>query len=321
VVEIAVASLAALPRTVEVVGTIEPWRQVSPGTRLLGRVAEVRAREGERVERGEALVRLERGAFEAARDEARAAVAMAEAELANAGAQHRRMQDLHARGSVTDKNLEDATARHRIAVAALEQERAKLAAAEVDLADTEIAAPVTGWVTARLAEPGDIATPGAALFRIEDLSRVKVALAVPESEVAGLRVGDPLRVHVDALQRDWDATVHRIVPAGDRSTRTYEVQLVLDNADGQLKSAMFARASFHRGERQALHVPLSAVIDRGQLRGVFVVDGDGRARLRWIRLGRADGERVDVLSGLAPGERYVVAPPPSLEDGSRVGPS
>jgi RND family efflux transporter MFP subunit len=230
------------------------------------------------------------------------------------------MQDLHARGSVTDKSLEDATARHRVAGAALAQERATLAASEVDLADTEISAPFTGWVVARLVEPGDIATPGTALFHIEDLSRIKVALAVPESEVVGVQVGDPLRVRVDVLERDWDGEVHKVLPAGDRSTRTYEVQLVLDNVEGLLKSGMSARASFHRGEQEALHVPLSAVVDRGQLRGVFVVGDDGRARLRWIRLGRADGARVDVLSGLSPGERYVVVPPPSLADGARVEP-
>jgi hypothetical protein len=81
---------------------------------------------------------------------------------------------------------------------------------------------------------------------------------------------------------------------------------------------MFARASFERGLREALSVPLAAVVERGQLQGVFVLDPDGLARLRWIRLGRVRGERVEVLSGLSEGESYLSAPPPGLADGTPV---
>ena len=84
---------------------------------------------------------------------------------------------------------------------------------------------------------------------------------------------------------------------------------------------MFARAGFEHGTRSAVLVPLSAVVQRGQLRGLFVIDVDDRARLRWVRLGRLEDGRAEVLSGLAAGERFVVSPPQGLADGARVEPA
>jgi RND family efflux transporter MFP subunit len=303
VTETRVAALAEVPRAVQAPGSIRPWARVSPGTKILGRVEEVTVREGDRVRRGQVLVRLERRDLEAAVEQARAAVAMAEAELDRARAQHDRMRSLQSRGSVTDKNLEDAIAGFRVAEAALQQARANLSAAEVTLGYAEIRSPVSGFVTAKRVESGDMASPGAALLVVEDLARVKVALSVPESDVVGLAPGAPARV---------------TNPSGDPASRTFDVELVLDNADGRLKSGMFARATFARGTREALLVPAGAVVRRGALEGLFVLDAERRARLRWIRTGRALDDRIEVLSGLEPGERFVVDPPLALGDGTTV---
>ena len=318
VTETRVAALAEVPRAVQATGSIRPWARVSPGTKILGRVEEVTVREADRVRRGQVLVRLERRDLEAAVEQARAAVAMAEAELDRARAQHDRMRSLQSRGSVTDKNLEDAVAGFRVAEAALQQARANLSAAEVTLGYAEIRSPVSGFVTAKRVESGDMASPGAALLVVEELARVKVVLTVSESDVVGLATGAAARVTVDVLESSWDAAVDRINPSGDPASRTFDVELVLDNADGRLKSGMFARATFARGTREALLVPASAVVRRGALEGLFVLDAEQRARLRWIRTGRALDDRIEVLSGLEPGERFVVDPPLALGDGTTV---
>jgi RND family efflux transporter MFP subunit len=318
VTETRVAALAEVPRAVQATGSIRPWARVSPGTKILGRVEEVTVREGDRVRRGQVLVRLERRDLEAAVEQAHAAVAMAEAELERARAQHDRMRSLQSRGSVTDKNLEDAVAGFRVAEAAVQQARANLSAAEVTLGYAEIRSPVSGFVTAKRVESGDMASPGAALLVVEDLARVKVVLTVPESDVVALAPGAPARVAIDVLESSWDAAVDRINPSGDPASRTFDVELVLDNDDGRLKSGMFARATFARGTREALLVPSSAVVRRGALEGLFVLDAERRARLRWIRTGRALDDRIEVLSGLEPGEEFVIAPPLALGDGTTV---
>lgn len=313
-VEIATARLESIPLQTRVTGSLEPLRSVSPGTKILGRIERVAVVEGDRVERSALLARLESRDLEAAAAQAEAAVRMAEAQLENARVQHQRMADLHGRGSVTDKNLEDATAAFRVAEAGLDQARANLAAVRVTLGYAEIRSPIAGWVVEKRVEAGDMATPGTPLFTVEDLSRVQVVVQVPEADVVGLAEGAPARVEV--LGRERDATVDRIVPSGDPASRTFAVKLLLDNPDGVLKSGMFARASFARGEQQALRVPETALVERGQLEGLFVAADDGRLRLRWVKTGRRDGGRVEILSGLEPGERYAVAPPPGLADGA-----
>ena len=319
-VETALAAPEATPVLREATGTVLPWARVAPGTKIVGRVLEVRVREGDRVSRGQVLARLERRDLEAAVDQAQASVVMAEARLDNARAQRERMAGLHARGSVTTKSFEDADAALRVGEAALSAARADLEAAKVTLDYADVRSPVEGWVTERLVEVGDMASPTTPLFRIDELSRVKVALTVPEADAAVLGVGDAVRVRVDGLEAEWEATVDRLVPAGDAASRTFEAQLVLPNPEARLKAGMFARASFSRGgeTREALLVPESAVVRRGQLEGLFVTDEGGRARLRWVRLGRAVQGRVEVLSGLSAGERYVVAPGAGFADGTPV---
>ena len=228
------------------------------------------------------------------------------------------MEGLHARASVTDKNLEDATAGLRVAEAGLEQARANRAAAEVMLGYAEVRSPVAGWVTAKRIEAGDMAAPGVPFLTVEDLSTVEAVVRVPEGEVAGLAEGSPARVALEVLGEEREGAVARVVPAGDPMSRTFEVRIALENPDGRIKSGMFARARFERGTRRVLLVPEGAVVRRGQLEGIFVVAGDGAARLRWVRLGRAEGGRVEVLSGLDPGEEFLPAPPPGFEDGTPV---
>jgi len=325
-VRVAIAAVETVPFVTRASGSVEPVRRVMPGTKILGRIEAVEVREGDRVERGQLLARFESRDLSAAVAQAEAAVEMAEAQLENAVAQNDRMRDLHSRGSVTDKALEDAATGFRVAQAAVAQAEANLAAARVHLGYAEVRSPLAGWVVAKEVEAGDMTVPGAPLFTLEDLSQVKIDVSVPEAEVVGLAAGDDALVEV--LDRRLAATIDRIVPAADPASRTFSVQLLLDNPGGEWKSGMFARVSFEHGERHALRVPASAVVERGQLEGIFVVAGGAGgstsvAQLRWIKTGRTyddpdGGLRVEVLSGLEKGERYVTAPPPGLADGAAV---
>lgn len=319
-VAVAVVEETAVPVAIEATATVEPLRRVAPGTKILGRIATVPVREGQQVSHGAVLATLESGDLRAAVAQAEAALAMARAQETNAAAMLRRMTELHGRGSATDKNLEDAQAGARVATAGVTQAEAAVEAAEVMLGYATIRTPVAGWVVRRHVEAGDMASPGMPMFVVEDLSKVKVVVEVPESDVVDLEPGVPATIDVPVLAGARDGTVERIVPAGDPRSRTYQVHVVLPNPDGRLNSGMFARARFDRGERAAVVVPTGAVVRRGQLDGVFVVGDDGRARLRWIRLRPVAGDdgRVEVLSGLGVGERYVVQPPAALADGDPV---
>lgn len=313
-VELRTAALEAVPLVTHATGSLEPLLRVSPGTKVLGRIERVTVREGDRVARGVLLAKLESRDLEAAVRQTEAAVRLAEANVENARSQRDRMVTLHGRGSVTDKNLEDATAGFRVAEAALDQAQANLAAAQVMLSYTEVRSPITGWVVEQYVEAGDMAAPGAALFSLEDLSQVKVHVQVPEADIVGLEEGDPAQVTI--LDGRLEASIDRIVPAGDPASRTFSVKLLLNNPEGRFKSGMFARVSFARGERRVLRTLERALITRGQLEGLFIATDEGLLRLRWVKTGRRGDGQAEILSGLKEGERYVANPPPNLDDGT-----
>ncbi|MDH3284102.1 MAG: efflux RND transporter periplasmic adaptor subunit [Acidobacteriota bacterium] len=317
-VETAIAALSDVPVETVVSGEVNPLARAFPGTKLSGRVARVNVEEGQRVRAGQLLVALDRRDLDAAVARARGAERMAEAKLENAAAQYSRYEGLHARGSVTTRELEDATAAYRVAEAALASSKADLDAAQVTAEYAEIRAPFAGHVVEKSVEPGDVVAPGVPLLTLEDLHEVRLRFDVPESDVVGLRAGDPIEVELDVLGTRIEARVAHVVPAAEKGARTFIVEVRLDNAAGELKSGMFARARLVRGERRTLLVHKSAVVRRGQLEAVFVIEEPGLARLRWVRLGREHARGVEVLSGLSEGERFVVEPPARLADGAPV---
>lgn len=304
-------------RPLETIGNVEPWLRVAPGFKVLGRIETFQVREGDRVHAGQVLVRLERRDLEAAVAQAEAAITTATAQLENARAWHARIARLQERGSATDKSLEDAVAALRVAEAALAQAQAGHAAALVALEYAEVRASLDGTVAARYAEAGDMASPGMPLLTIEDASRVKVAAHVPEADLVGVAVGTPVQVRVDALELARDGRIDSIVPAGDPASRSFTVKVLLDNPGGALRSGMFARVLLPGAEESVLAVPQGALVLRGQLTGVWVVT-QGVARIRWIRTGRLLDGRIEVLSGLEPGEHYLPEPPAGIADGVRV---
>lgn len=309
-----------------VTGAVEPSRRSMPGSKIMGRVARVPVEEGERVRAGDLLAALESRDLQAAVRQAEAAVAGAEARLANAEAQYERITRLQAKGSATEKSLEDATSGFRTAEAGLAQAEASLEAARVTLGYAEIRAPFDGWVVDKRAEAGTMVQPGAPLFTIEDLDPVKVIAEVPETEVSGKGPGDPVTVEVSSVGYWAEGEIVRLVPAGDPRSRTFRIEIAQPNPEGVLMSGLFARVTLdEEGERTALLVPGTAMVSRGQLDGVFVAeeartDAEGGAapfvaRLRWVRLGDRRGDRVEVTSGLDEGELYLVDPPTGLVDG------
>jgi RND family efflux transporter MFP subunit len=307
-----------VPLVIEANGSVQPWVRISPGTKIMGRVNLVTVQAGDFVRKGQQLALLEKKDLEAAVEQASAAQVMAEASNANAKVHFERMSALHERGSVTDKNLEDATAGARVSEASVMQAEAAVAAARELLQYATVLSPIDGWVSEKFIESGDIAAPGRPMFTLEDLSRVKILVSISESDLQGIVVGSPAEVSVEAAGFEAGATIDRVLPAADANTRTFRVELILDNEGTRLKSGMFARVTIQTGQRQSLSIPATAIVMRGAMQGVFAVGEEGVAHLRWIRTARRYADRVDVISGLRAGDRIVVDPPPELTDGTPV---
>jgi RND family efflux transporter MFP subunit len=325
-------------------GSVRARYSAAIAAKIAADILEVRAQAGDHVQAGQTLVVLDRRDLEAnllrseaaraeaesALDETESAITAARANFDLARTTHKRFQDLLANASVSQQEFDESQARLRSAEAMLEmaaskrrqiearrsQAEAEIAAARVALDYATLTAPFAALVTERKADPGSLATPGAPLLTLEREGNPRLEASIDESRLGLVRVGESVAVEIDGLNRTVTGRVAEVVPAVDAATRSFTVKIDLPALPG-LRSGMFGRAGFAAGRRGALLVPESAVRERGQIRSVYVVEGD-TARLRLVTLGEArDGWR-EILSGLTAGERIVVTPPPLLADGARV---
>lgn len=317
---VAVETTASVPSPggLEATGSVEAARRASPGTILAGRVTKILKREGQRVRQGETLARVESGDVAAHVAQAEAAVVGAQAAETNARLMRERLERLVAKQAASPKSLEDAVAGYDAARANLHAAEEGVRAAGVMLSYGEVTAPFDGVIEQRMVEKGDTTSPGMPMFIVVDTARMKLEAALPESSARGLAPGSAVTVVVDGTDgASREATLAEILPASDPATRTVTARVLLDNADGTLRPGMFARVRFPGDGPAIVFIPETAIVRRGPLTGVFVVD-ENVAHLRWITLGSALDERVEVASGLAAGERIVTAPAAELADGRRV---
>ncbi|MBS1714704.1 MAG: efflux RND transporter periplasmic adaptor subunit [Armatimonadetes bacterium] len=256
--------------------------------------AENLAREGSRTQDVKAA--------EEAVNQARAAVNGAKAGLVQARAAALQTQ-------VRRKDVEVARAQERQAAAAV-------ASARVSLSYAQVVAPFDGRVVQRLVDPGTMAAPGTPLLAVEGGGFLFEAV-VPERTVRSLPLGTVAMVTVDALDRPVTGRVVETAPQGDASTHTFVVKFLLEGSPG-LKSGMFAKAAVRTGSAKGIVVPLKATWQRDGLQFVYVVNDEGRARLRLVTLASGPGPEVEVLTGLAEGDRIIVGDRTGIVDGVSV---
>ncbi len=311
---------AAVPLTITAVGSAVPFARATSGTKLLGRVVEVRVKEGDRVSKGDLLVRIEDRDLTAKRQQATSAVSEAKAVLGNAKANAVRLRNLYKERAVSKQRLDEVEMGLSRAEAGVSAAEGALAEVEANLRYSSIRSSMTGVVVAKFIQTGDMAAPGVPLIAVEQQNPMKVTVEVSEQDLAFIRVQSEVRVEIDATGESGETAltgrVETIVPSGDPSSRTFQVKVLIDNTDGAIRSGMFARVYFPKGEREGLLIPVDAIVREGQLEGVYLIR-DGRARLRWVRLGRVYQDRVEVISGLSAGDR-IVQSPDRVADGVRV---
>jgi len=253
----------------------------------------------------------------------------AQAALRLATVNQSRMAKLQAEGAVSQSLLDDANtnleqARARVAQseagirqaqAAIAQTQAAVNRAELNVVSADVSesygtiiAPFDGVVVQKLAYEGEMAAPSTPLLKIENPDRLQLEIAVPEENLKFVRVGQSVKVQFDAVNQSIDATIQQIVPAADPKSRSFLIKIPLKNS-GKLISGMFGRIGLSLGEsKETLMIPTTALIQRGQLQGVYVVsmqDEKAIALLRWVKTGKTQNGQVEIVSGLIAGDRIV----------------
>jgi RND family efflux transporter MFP subunit len=313
---------ADVPDLLEAVGTVRAAQTSQLASQMSGNVVEIQVHEGDRVRRGQVLAVIDDAQPRAALDRASAAesaagqeVAASDSDLALAQSTLKRYQSLYDKKSVSPQEFDEVKARSRVAVAHRDmtqagqvQAKAALAQARSSFSYTRIVAPFDGVITEKKADPGTLASPGLPIFAIEGVGHYRLEATVNEHDLRFVRMGQQVPVVVDALQNpELKGKVTQIVPAADPGSRSFLVKIELP-ADVQLRSGLFGRAQFSRGQRSSFVIPRTAVVERGQLEGVYVLDQNKVAGLRYVTLGKTSGPGVEVLAGLQEGERFVAQP-------------
>ena len=308
-----------VPDWLEAVGTVRATQTSQVSSQVMGNILEIRAHEGDRVQSGQVLAVLDDAQSRSGTDQATAAlnaaekeVSAADSDFALAEATLKRYQQLYEKKSVSPQEFDEIKARYQSAEARRDMARAGqaqatagLTQARTSLGYTRIRAPFTGIVTEKKADAGTLASPGMPIFTIEDTRSYRLEVTVDESELRFVRVGQASPVTIDALgNTQLSGKVAQIVPAADPASRTFLVKVELP-ADVRVRSGLFGRARFSRGERSALLIPRASLVERGQLQGVYVLDANQIAGLRYVTLGKSTGEQIEVLSGLQDGEKLV----------------
>lgn len=311
-----------LARTLSASGGLAAWQEVVIGAETQGlRLVEVAVQVGERVRRGQLLARLQSDTLTAERAATQAALAEAEAVLAQARLEAERDRALQAGGALSAQQLQQTLTAETTARTRVQALKARLQADEVRLAQTRLLAPDDGLISARLATVGAVAQPGQELFRLIRQGRIEWRAELSGADMARLSPGTAVRLTPAGTDTVLEGRVRQIAPTVDPATRQGLVYVDLTPgaaASPVARPGMLARGEFQLGGSEALTLPQGAVLLREGFSIVMRIEADARVREVKVRTGRRVGDRVEILEGLDAQARVVAQGAGFLGDGDRV---
>lgn len=325
-----VARSGSLPGVVTASGELDAVERVNVSPKRQGQLLELLVREGDQVEKGQPLARMDAGDLRDRQEELQANLLSAQAELARSRSELARNIPLYRQGAISLNDLQRFQADYevkRMAVAAAQQ---RIQQRQVERDELIVRAPFAGVISQRFAEPGAFVTPttaasataGATSSSIVELSQgLEVIAKVPESDLGRLRIGLPADVRVDAFpDRRFPARIRQIAPRAvkQNNVTSFEVKLALINPPPELRIGMTADIDFQTGALPARTlVPTVAVVTERGKPGVLLVGKDRQPTFQPVELGVSSGKETQILAGLNSGTRVFIDLPPWAKEKKR----
>jgi membrane fusion protein, multidrug efflux system len=331
-VEVAKVVRASISDEILVVGNLIGDATVSVVPRAAGRLQDIYVRLGDRVNRGQRLAKIEDYEIveqvkqaEAAQEVSLATIRQREADLKQAQTSAERSRSLYERQLLPKQTLDDNEARYQAAIAQLDlaraqstQSKARLEELRINLANTTVTSPVNGFVARRAVDPGAYVSQQAPVADVVDITTVRLVANVVEKDLKQLKAGDATRVQVDAFPGEtFKGRIARVSPVLDPATRTAPIEIEIPNGDFRLKPGMYARVGITTDvKKDALVVPVNAVVDLGGRRGVFQPQGDS-AVFHSVQVGSEEKDLVEIVGGINEGDYVITTGAGALRDGDQ----
>jgi RND family efflux transporter MFP subunit len=308
--------------TVSASGKIEAATSANLSTRMMGNVTNVHVKVGNKVAKGTLLISIQNADLKAKRGQIEAAILQAKAANENAQKDFERFKTLFAQGSASQKELDDMTTRATMTKSGLDAALQMKKEIDAQFTYAEIRAPYTCIVTNTFVKAGDMASPGMPLVAVESTEQSQVIAMVSESDIDKIKVGTEATVEVKSLEKSFPAKVIEVSQSAKNTGGQFIVKLNLSTKDEAVLSGMFAHVYFNvasdSAQELSVLVAKSALVQKGQLTGIYTIGFENTAILRWLRVGKTTGDQVEILSGMAANETYITSSEGKLFNGAKV---
>jgi len=305
----AAVELREVEQTYVAEGVVEAIRQSTVAAQIPGRIVQINFDVGDRVEKGQVIVKIDAREVSQALAGSQAQVEQARAQLARAKSEYDRTRALIEQKFVSQAALDKAAADYKAAQALLANTLAGAGQAATAKDFATVVAPYGGVVAARHIEVGEMATPGKPLMTGFDPTSLRVSATIPQYKLSVIGDGAQATVEIPAFNQWITPSTVTVLPTTDPGTLSTRARLDLPSAPAGVLPGMFARVHFVVGRARKLVVPAQAVLRRSEVVAVYVINTQGGITLRQVRLGESAGkDGVEVLAGLRPGERVALEP-------------
>lgn len=306
-------------------GKLVARNSVNVSTRMMGYITSMRGEVGQNVTAGQALVSINSTDIQAKGGQANAQISHAQASFNIARKDYERFLNLYKNQSASQKELDDMRAHYEMAQAGLQAARQMKNEVNSQYKYTNITAPISGTITAKFAEQGDMASPGMPLLTIESSGALQAQVLVSEKDITMINQGMSVQVSLKSINKTVSGTVSEISKSATTTGGQYMVKINIP-ASKELLPGMFVNVQFpfknsgktNQDFQESIMVPKSALVENGQLTGVYVVSSQNTAVLRWLKIGKTFGDEVEVLSGLNAKESYIISANGKLYNGAKI---
>ncbi|HML65805.1 MAG TPA: efflux RND transporter periplasmic adaptor subunit, partial [Dysgonomonas sp.] len=304
-------------------GEVTAKQTANISTRMMGYINKIYVKPGDKVASGQLLVSISSDDILAKKAQVQAMITEAEAAAKNAQRDYERFKTLRNQNSVSDKELENVALQNTSMNARVHMARQQMNEVNAMLSYTNIRAPFSGVVTQKMVDEGSMANPGMPILTIEQNGELQVIASIPENYIQYVKVGDVAKMELKSLGITIDGKVSELSPSAFRTGGQYSMKLAIDSKDKEnIRPGMYVNILIpnKRSENITSKIMLdkSSIVYRDQLTGVYVIDDQSQANLRWIRLGKTIGNQVEVLSGLSQNDKIVSKAEGKLYNGVKV---